>query len=333
MVDTDQKKRLVSAAFNSSELELIILPTEQCNFRCTYCYEDFELGKMKPEVIQGIKKLIEMRSTGLDLLKLNWFGGEPLLAKKIILDVMKFSKDLSSVTLFKIFSEMTTNGYLLDVNTARELIELGVSNYQISIDGDEAFHNKTRIKANGGGTFNKVWSNLISLKKSELDFTITIRLHLTPMNIQSIPSILRKIKNDLLVDSRFILFVKEIGNYGGKNSKSIDTLSNSDAMFVKSIIQGTMSTSKKKQDLYVCYAGKANSYVIRANGRINKCTVALNDNKNEVGQLNENGTLSLKQDKIKKWMVGFDDFNSSVLGCPAGSVLKKENNEIEVLTL
>ena len=46
-------------------LELIILPTEKCNFRCTYCYEDFELGKMPEAVQRGIENLITHRAPGL----------------------------------------------------------------------------------------------------------------------------------------------------------------------------------------------------------------------------------------------------------------------------
>jgi uncharacterized protein len=35
----------VGAALSPRFQQLTILPTEKCNFRCTYCYEDFELGK------------------------------------------------------------------------------------------------------------------------------------------------------------------------------------------------------------------------------------------------------------------------------------------------
>ncbi|PJJ00771.1 hypothetical protein BX264_1060 [Streptomyces sp. 2333.5] len=41
------------AALTDRTLHLIILPTEQCNFRCTYCYEDFSVGRMGPETVQG----------------------------------------------------------------------------------------------------------------------------------------------------------------------------------------------------------------------------------------------------------------------------------------
>jgi len=36
----------ILATLNPKSLELILYPTEQCNFRCTYCYEDFLIGRM-----------------------------------------------------------------------------------------------------------------------------------------------------------------------------------------------------------------------------------------------------------------------------------------------
>ena len=42
----------------SNLLHLILMPTEQCNFRCTYCYEDFAHDRMSPRVVAGIKRLL-----------------------------------------------------------------------------------------------------------------------------------------------------------------------------------------------------------------------------------------------------------------------------------
>lgn len=45
--DEDMLKKLrVMEQVMDSSLHLIILPTEQCNFRCKYCYESFKKGKM-----------------------------------------------------------------------------------------------------------------------------------------------------------------------------------------------------------------------------------------------------------------------------------------------
>jgi uncharacterized protein len=52
---------------------------------------------------------------------------------------------------------------------------------------------------------------------------------------------------------------------------------------------------------YVCYAAKANSLVIRSDGSLNKCTVALENEKNRVGRVLEDGTLDIDIDKFTLW--------------------------------
>lgn len=44
----------IAATIRRDAQQLIILPTEKCNFRCTYCYEDFLISKMKEPVQIGV---------------------------------------------------------------------------------------------------------------------------------------------------------------------------------------------------------------------------------------------------------------------------------------
>ena len=44
------KLQQLAAALSDRYLHLILFPTEQCNFRCTYCYEDFEAKQMDPVI-------------------------------------------------------------------------------------------------------------------------------------------------------------------------------------------------------------------------------------------------------------------------------------------
>ena len=127
-VSNVKRARLISDKL----FELILLPTEQCNFRCIYCYEDFSIGRMKPEIISGIKALLEKRCQNLNYLNLSWFGGEPLVAKDIVLDISEYAMSLSSkYTHLHYSGSMTTNAYLLNLNTASALANVGVRHYQI----------------------------------------------------------------------------------------------------------------------------------------------------------------------------------------------------------
>jgi len=60
-------RRQIANAITSRAQELILLPTEKCNFRCTYCYEDFELGRMSDELPGSIEKFVERRVPELDV--------------------------------------------------------------------------------------------------------------------------------------------------------------------------------------------------------------------------------------------------------------------------
>lgn len=61
-------------------LRFIILPTEKCNFRCLYCYEDFKIGKMSLEVQDDIIEFVKRNVSDFTGVDIRWFGGEPLLA-------------------------------------------------------------------------------------------------------------------------------------------------------------------------------------------------------------------------------------------------------------
>ena len=50
----------MASSFDAGYLNLFLLPTERCNFRCTYCYEDFNIGRMRPAVSAGVKALIQI---------------------------------------------------------------------------------------------------------------------------------------------------------------------------------------------------------------------------------------------------------------------------------
>lgn len=146
----------VVGALDSRQLELILLPTEKCNFRCTYCYEDFAIGRMGEEVITAIKSLIARRVQKLSALSISWFGGEPLLAKDIALDIGKYAHDMCFQNGVSFSGGFTTNGYHLDAGLLGELDKINHRTYQITLDGDEEFHDRTRVLANGRGTFKKI---------------------------------------------------------------------------------------------------------------------------------------------------------------------------------
>lgn len=109
-------------------LTLILLPTENCNFRCKYCYESFEKNWMKESVRNAVIKFIEKNITNYESIHFEWFGGEPLTAYPVIEYISKKVMEICRKNKVRYTASMTTNGYLLDVEMFRKLQKLRVIN-------------------------------------------------------------------------------------------------------------------------------------------------------------------------------------------------------------
>lgn len=303
-------------------LELIILPTEQCNFRCSYCYEDFSIGKMQKPTIEGIKNLLTKRIKELDTLKISWFGGEPLIARDIIYEISEHILDQIKESHVKYRGNITTNAFLLNSTVANKLNTLGVTDFQVSLDGPSDVHNKTRMRIDKSGSFDQIWHNLLALRNSNLDFNMMIRIHITPDNYESLFDLIGLLKSEFSGDNRFKLFFKAIADLGGPQSKTFTTVKKNDVdSIIKQIsdaVDGMIPivTTKNTQVPYVCYAAQANSFVIRANGSIGKCTVALNSTSNTVGKIMPDGSFEIDNDKIQPWFNGIKKLDTKILKCP-----------------
>lgn len=300
-------------------LHLILLPTEQCNFRCTYCYEDFSIGRMKPEVVLGVKRLIDHRVDELRQLKISWFGGEPLLAINVIEEISEHVLTASHKKGFAYVGDITTNAYLLDGRMLERLVSAGVRDFQISLDGPEEFHNLTRVRANGLGSFQQLWGNLLAARESEARISVLLRIHVTPDNLPSMPDFLTEIRETFLIDPRFSVKLKAVERLGGPNDANMDVLGESiksrALSQLREIVHSKEETAPKK--FSACYAARPNSLMIRANGALGKCTVSLAEPENNLGMLRPDGTLQFDNERLYPWLRGWEEGDISALYCPA----------------
>jgi len=312
----------IPLSISNEILHLILLPTEACNFRCVYCYEEFKYRRMEPRVIRGVKALLERRAPGLRSLTISWFGGEPLLARTAIEDVMQHARSISeSHPLLKVSSDMTTNGFLLSEPVLEKLCDVGVTAYQISFDGLGKWHDRKRVLAGGKGTFDRIWGNLLAARGIDREFRITVRVHVDQENAQSIPMFIDAFARDFGPDARFTLFIRGLSRLGGGNDAHLRVFEPDQGRQVIDSLRALarargVRVLQPEQDDAMCYAAKANSFVVRANGRLNKCTVALEHSSNHVGDLHEDGSVSIRPEKMMPWMRGVWSMKPAELKCP-----------------
>lgn len=336
-------QRRWAACFSPRIQELIILPTEKCNFRCSYCYEDFKIGKMPPWVRRGIENLITQRAPTLDFLQLSWFGGEPLLAREVILQLARHAHALSKKHAFHLSGSFTTNGFLLTPDLAGELIALNQNRFQISLDGWQDGHDKTRRMANGGGSFSIIWNNLLALAKAPTRHEVSLRVHVTPDNGASTERLCVEIARNFGNDPRFYVNFQDVRDLGGQGGTRVSAwngralreridrltavlLSTSPEMRrrISNNLDATGESAggRSADELheggtYICYASKPNSILIRADGRLGKCTVAFDRPENDIGEIREDGTLRVDGSRLQRWFHGLGSLDLDALGCPA----------------
>lgn len=304
-------------------LHLILFATEQCNFRCNYCYEDFTTGKMQAEVVEGVKNLIKRRAAvGLQHLELSWFGGEPLLNMPLLLDISTYAQQLSRERGCAFYGSVTTNGYALTNANFTQLVKCGIENFQISLDGPNYVHDSTRHLAKGGATFARIWSNLLAVQDTDLPAKVLIRLHISHSNLAAMADLVKEINEAFAEDRRFCVTFKPIEKLGGPNDAELAVLSSKEK---DSAIRWLASLLRYPEqevrgaaavEPYVCYAARPNSLAIRADGTIAKCTVALRDPQNSVGQLARDGTITIDKAKFRYWSRGLASLKIAELECP-----------------
>lgn len=329
-------QKIALAQLNPKHLELIIYPTEKCNFRCVYCYEDFEQGQMSPEVIDSLNRFIAARIKTLKVLHLNWFGGEPLLAKSVILKVARLAQLDAQQNNVEFSGSLTTNGYYLDLETVQQLSDVRHKKYQVSLDGYKNGHDETRRHVNGKGTFDRIWSNLKALSASAIDFNITLRIHVTNKNLNTLFDLALAYREEFSQDRRFGIFLKAIENLGGEGSKPLSIKSGTERQAILQELEAAFGLTERKTadgipKPKICYASRPNALTIRATGKIQKCTVMLDNDANNVGKLNPDGTVELDPEKMGHWMRGYENFDSKALACPASTSYAKASRIIQIV--
>jgi uncharacterized protein len=323
MTHTFPSQTELAVALNPKALCLVILPTEQCNFRCEYCYQDFSIGRMSANIVQGIKRLLDCRIDNLSYLQLSWFGGEPLLASDIMLDLSEYALKLCREHgVDYVRGDITTNGYLLTPQLMEKLTKVEQGHFHISLDGMGENHDKTRHLASGKGTFDTIWNNLIALKATPLEFNILLRLHFDVDNLVQTEDLCRAVNQNFGNDERFRVMLKSIEDYGGAGSGKFRAISRDEGRSISARLITELMPDISSYNLnedrtpQICYAAQPNNLVIRADGRVCKCAVAFQNPRNDIGKIDENGCLNIDNALLQPWMAGFKNLDESLLTCP-----------------
>lgn len=165
-------------------MECTLYLTENCNLRCSYCYEGPNKKNSKLSITKLHKTLdfIIKNNPENERIDLTFLGGEPLLNKTLIYETISIIENEYSEFKSNFNFYITTNGILLD----KKIIELFIKydfTVSISIDGDKKTHNLNRVSVNGKDEYEKIIENMLLMRKMGGDFFV--RMTVTANNVSS----------------------------------------------------------------------------------------------------------------------------------------------------
>lgn len=162
---------------------LEITTTALCNLNCTYCFEGVKTNKQrlddKVDVLKTrIHELLadEWFNSKYESLNLSFWGGEPTLNQKLIVDIIQEFQDKNNVS-FHIYTNAYDRKRLNDIINHVDLSKLHI---QVSYDGKD-INDIFRVTATGKATSTQVIDNLEYLAEKGVSLSLKSTIPLKSM--------------------------------------------------------------------------------------------------------------------------------------------------------
>lgn len=177
--------------------------TNKCSLRCRQCdiWKNQQAEEMSTE---KVKKVISDLRAWLGPFTLNISGGEPF-TRKDIFEIIRYS------TKQDIGVSITTNGYLINKKTAKDILNSGLKSLNISLDGiDSKTHDYIRNKK---GCFKRVIKAIDHLNQPDRKTCLVIATVLMGYNQKEIIPLVDWVEKENL---NGIIFQPLYNNFGRK---------------------------------------------------------------------------------------------------------------------
>ena len=135
-----------------------------CNLSCKYCFAGKGKYKGKAEYMSfDVAKLavdfLIKNSGNRKILEMDFFGGEPLMNLDVVKKTVEYAKSEGAKAGKKFLFTLTTNGVLLNGETA-EWLNNEMENVVLSLDGRKEVHDGVRQTINGKGSYEVIIENI-----------------------------------------------------------------------------------------------------------------------------------------------------------------------------
>ncbi len=301
-INFDENEAFISSFFqewnNCGFLDLHIVLTTGCNFRCPYCYQE----GIRPEIMSK-EKADEILKFLRQYIKINNIkecafeitGGEPTtnwsLAEYLTTKLANIFKENS--VMYKL--HIVTNGYNLTSEKVDFLVEYNWERVQITLDGLPEVSNKRRVLINRKPSFDRIINNMDYIINNNKISKVNLRINYDKSNIQDIPEFLLYIKKRYDISKIKIslgLITKTVKTSNA--NKFIELYGITDEDFVESYLflyKYAYNLGFEMTDIFsfsgMCTAKLKHGFLIEPNGSIVKCVSGVGRNEFKIGDIKE----------------------------------------------
>ncbi|MCR2049038.1 radical SAM protein [Acetatifactor muris] len=312
---------------NSKVLYLTVMPTYTCNLACIYCFQHHIPGAIiNDNTMKNIIYAVEKNIGKYSALYVEWFGGEPLIARRQVIYMNQKFKEICNRVRIPYAARITTNGYYLDRKTFEQLFKNNCFIYYISVDGGKDLHNRQRPCRNGEGSYDVIMANLKQIKQevSSRNFRIEIRVNCSKRSYDYLEQFLKEFEVNFGNDSRFSVIIETVNDWSERTvqmNNEGQLMDHSDLSELGKIAKryniNLASIDKHLLKTQICQAAKRNGYSIFYDGTIHKCQMALESEKycqmDKIGKVTDDGEFQIEKENEKIWVS--DIFPKSCENC------------------
>jgi len=282
---------------DKSKLNLVLVPTLNCNFNCPYCFErEKRVSSMSDQTVDNLINFIKSLGN-LTELTLTWYGGEPLLAYPTIEKILNRIHEEVPVKVKS--HSLITNGYLFNEEIVHLFQKYPLNTIQITLDGVKERHNRLRaLKATNAPTFDKIQESIDLVVNRLPETELHIRVNIDKNNVDDFFQINNDIhakykgKNILVYPGIIRLENAEKTNLVEPAFGRWETANLLYELYSKGILDGDIYPVQRVAR--TCCALCVNSYIIGPMGEIYKCWNDVSDRSKIVGYIDKSEITNKK---------------------------------------
>lgn len=266
-----------SKCYDSSVFNATIIPTNECNLNCGYCFVNRSNSYMSPSTVKAtsayLKNVICLNRQSLSHFRVKWFGGEPLLRPSIIdtlsQDLIHVCADNGIDYRAMIYSNLTNvSNEVIDVIRRGQIYEINTT-----LDGYKSENDNRRLSKNGKCYFDTIISNILRLRE---DVRINIQVNVDQTNLYKVQQLVEFLVKDNIVDGNRVTIGFSLVNDNDNILDKSSLLSFDNKEFGKVIdhlycILGDRARLSLPSPILQCFAAAKNSVVIDSEGYLYKC--------------------------------------------------------------